>query len=158
LSPPPAGGGVRGGGSGFLQINNVIKYFSGLSFEEIQNMEDIGPIVAESIYEWWHNPKNLAMLEKLEKNGVNLKVDARVNSAKNGALAGKTFVLTGSLSGLTRDQAKDKIRELGGEMSESVSEKTAYVIVGAEPGSKKDKAEKLGVKILNEEEFLKMIK
>ena len=139
-----------------LKINNVIKYFSELSLEDIQNMTDIGPIVAESIYEWWHNKKNLVMLEKLQNNGVTLKIEARL--ATGGKLSGQSFVLTGTLASLTRDEAKDKIRQLGGEMSESVSKKTSFVIVGEAPGSKRDKALKLGVSVIGEEEFLKMIK
>jgi DNA ligase (NAD+) len=72
-------------------------------------------------------------------------------------LQGKTFVLTGTLSALTRDEAKDQIKKLGGDVSESVSKKTDYVIVGENPGSKADKAQILGVEILNEKEFLDLI-
>lgn len=139
-----------------IQISDVTKYFSELSLEDIQNMTDIGPIVAESIYEWWHNAKNIKILEKLEENGVSLKTEERL-SGEGGALDGKSFVLTGTLASLTRDEAKDKIRRLGGELSESVSKKTSYVIVGENPGSKRDKALKLGVPVIGEEEFLKMI-
>ena len=139
-----------------LSVSKIVKYFRGLAKEEIEKTEDIGPIVAESIYEWWHNPKNLAMLEKLENNGVALKTEARLASA--GKLAGQSFVLTGTLAGLTRDEAKDKIRQLGGEVSESVSKKTDFVVAGVEAGSKREKALKLGVKILDEKEFLKMLK
>ena len=71
--------------------------------------------------------------------------------------AGKTFVITGSLESMTREQAQDRVRELGGDVSSSVSKETDYVIVGSVPGSKYDKAQKLGVKIINEKEFLKMI-
>jgi DNA ligase (NAD+) len=141
-----------------LKIKEVIVFFSKLSLADLQQMADIGPIVAESIYEWWHNPKNLKVLEKLEANGVSLKYDARLQAVQGSPLAGQTFVLTGTLAGLTRDQAKDKIREMGGELSESVSKKTSFVIVGENPGSKREKAVKLGVKILNEEEFIKMLK
>lgn len=138
-----------------LRIKEVLEYFNDLSLEDIQRMEDVGPIVAESIYEWWHNAKNLAVLKKLEDNGVSLKTEARLSSG--GKLAGQSFVLTGTLASLTRDEAKDKIRQLGGELSESVSKKTNFVIVGENPGSKKEKAEKLGVKILAEKDFLRMI-
>jgi DNA ligase (NAD+) len=143
-------------GRGVFTISKLIKYFSDLSLEEIQKMADIGPIVAESVFTWWHDKKNLIILEKLEKNGVSLKTEERL--AGGGKLSGLSFVLTGTLAGLTREEAKDKIRELGGDVSESVSKKTSFVVAGSEAGSKKDKAEKLGVKILTEEEFLKMIK
>lgn len=159
LNSPPFQGGDRGGlPKNKIFIKNVVEYFSKLSLEDIQNMPDVGPIVAESIKEWFGNKKNLKVLEKLEENRVSLKSEARLASASGGPLAGKTFVLTGTMAKLTRDEAKDKIRELGGEVSESVSKKTDYVVVGEEPGSKRDKAIKLGVKILNEEEFLKMVK
>ncbi|MDD5528307.1 MAG: NAD-dependent DNA ligase LigA [Patescibacteria group bacterium] len=138
-----------------LKIKEVINYFGDLSLEDIKEMKDVGPIVAESIFEWWHEKKNQAILEKLEKNGVSLKTEERL--AESGKLAGITFVLTGTMAKLTRDEAKDKIRELGGDISESVSKKTDFVVAGLEPGSKLDKARKSGVKILDEEGFLKMI-
>lgn len=140
-----------------LKIKDIINYFKDLSLEEIQEMTDIGPIVAKSIFDWWHDKKNLDVLEKLEKNGVNLKAEERLLVGE-GPLAGKIFVLTGTLSSLTRDEAKDNIRELGGNVSESVSKKTSFVVAGEEAGSKLAKAEKLGVSILKEKEFLKMIK
>jgi DNA ligase (NAD+) len=151
-----AGGGDGSDGKVF-SIGKIVNYFSGLSLEEIQNMPDIGPIVAESIFNWWRDKKNLAILEKLEKNGVNLRIEDRV-SAQGGLLSGKSFVLTGTLKSLTRDEAKDKIRELGGNISESVSKKTSFVIAGAEAGSKLDKARKLNIKVLNEVDFVKMLK
>jgi DNA ligase (NAD+) len=80
------------------------------------------------------------------------------STGKNNSLTGQIFVLTGSLSSLTRDGAKDRIKALGGKVKESVTRETAYVVVGAEPGSKYDQAKKMGIKILAEEEFLKLIK
>ncbi len=139
-----------------LSIGGLIEYFDNLSLDEIQNMKDIGPIVAESIFEWWHNRKNLAVLEKLQKNGVSLKAEDRL-AGQGGPLSGQSFVLTGTLSSLTRDEAKDRIRRLGGEISESVSKKTSFVVAGVEAGSKLEKAQKLGVRVLNEEEFVSMI-
>lgn len=123
--------------------------------EELLNMNGIGERTAQSIVEYFENKKNSEFVDKLLKNGVIIKP---VEKRKGGKLIGQTFVLTGSMESMSRDAAKQKIKDLGGEMSESVSKKTSYVVVGAEPGSKYDKAKKLGVKILEEKEFLKMIK
>lgn len=126
------------------------------SLEEIENIYDFGRIMAESVYNWFHNEKNLKLLERLEKNGV--KAKKTTIAPKKQKLAGKTFVLTGTLESLTRDEAKDKIRKLGGDVSSSVSKNTDFAVAGAEPGSKRDKAKKLGVKIISEEEFISMIR
>ena len=94
-------------------------------------------------------------MRRLEKAGVKIKrQEIRFKSQK---LAGKTFVLTGVLKSLTRDEAKERIRSLGGDTSESVSRKTNFVVVGENPGSKREQAKKLGIKILSEQEFLKML-
>ncbi len=123
--------------------------------EELLNMNGIGERTAQSIVEYFKNKKNGEFVEKLLKNGVIIK---KVEQKSGGKLIGKTFVLTGSLESMSRDVAKQKIKDLGGEMSESVSKKTSYVVVGAEPGSKYEKAVKLGVNILDEKKFLEMIK
>ncbi|MBU4256948.1 NAD-dependent DNA ligase LigA [Patescibacteria group bacterium] len=137
-------------------IAEIIKYYQELKVDELERVEDVGPIVAKSIYDWFHNKYNLALLDRLEKNGVTIKpLEWR---GKPQILAGKTFVLTGTLESLTRDEAKDKIRKLGGDVSSSVSKNTDFTVAGAEPGSKHDKARKLGVKIVGEKEFLEMIK
>ena len=136
-------------------ISEITKYFKDLTLEDLAGLSDIGPIVAKSIYDWWHSEKNLELLGKLERNGVRVKVE-KLGTGSN-KLEGKTFVLTGTLTGLTRDEAKVKIRELGGDVSSSVSKNTDYVVAGTEPGSKYEKGKKLGVKIVEEEEFLKMI-
>jgi len=138
-------------------ISDLVKKVSDMSLEDLETVNDFGPIVAKSIYDYFHDEHNLHFLEKLAKNGVVIKA-LKVTVQKNDKVANKTFVLTGSLLSLTRDEAKAKIRELGGKMAESVSSKTDYVIVGAEPGSKYEKAKQLGVNILNESEFLKLIK
>ena len=136
-------------------ISEITKYFKDLTLEDLAGLSDIGPIVAKSIYDWWHSEKNLELLGKLERNGVRVKVE-KLGTGSN-KLEGKTFVLTGTLTGLTRDEAKVKIRELGGDVSSSVSKNTDYVVAGTEPGSKYERGKKLGVKIVEEEEFLKMI-
>ena len=130
-------------------------------------MPDIGPIVAKSIFKWFKDKKNLDLLVELGKAGVKIKspnLPRRQTGSQfpipnsNSIFKDKTVVLTGTLNSLTREKAKAKIRELGGDISESVSSKTSYVVVGLEPGSKADKAKKLGATTLSEKDFLKLIK
>lgn len=137
-----------------ISVSRIQEIFKEMDFEDLEKINDIGPVVAKSIHDWFRNDKNINLLKKLEDSGVFLKVE---RGSKKQILEGKKFVLTGSLGGLTRDEAKAKIRELGGDMSGSVSKKTDFVIAGDSPGSKYDKAKKMGVKILNEEDFLKII-
>ncbi len=134
----------------------ILKAFQALSLDDLQKLPDIGPIVAKSIYDWFHAAKNIKFLEKLEKAGVEI-MKFQIQNPKSKKLAGLTFVLTGTLSSMNREEAKDKIRELGGDVSEAVSKTTTYVVVGENPGSKYDKAKKLGIKILNEEEFKEIV-
>jgi DNA ligase (NAD+) len=122
---------------------------------ELDKLPDFGEIVARSVYEWFHDQHNLNLLKKLAENGV--KIKAIKMPTKNLIFSGKSVVLTGSLKSLTRDEAKAKIRELGGDISSSVSKKTDFVIAGEEPGSKYEKAVELEVKIIDEESFLKLI-
>jgi len=144
----------------------TLKKIKDAKLEDFEKILDIGPVVARSIFEWFHEKpfgsaqggENLKFLEKLEKKVKITNPRLRQGFAGQAKLAGKTFVLTGTLETITRDDAKAKIRELGGDASESVSLKTDYVVVGSEPGSKAEKAKKLGVKILNEQEFIKLIK
>ncbi len=128
------------------------------AFEELEAINGVGPIVAKSISEWFKIRTNNSMLDKLLKEVTIVKDRAtQVLQSGGGKLAGKTFVLTGSLSTMSRDEAKEKIRALGGDVSGSVSKKTSYVVAGAEAGSKEDKARELGVTIISEDEFLKML-
>ena len=119
--------------------------------EDFEGVEGIGTVGAESIYKWFHNRKNLELIKKLQQNGVEIQYEQVRHK-----LDGKTFVITGSLSELTRDEAEELVRKNGGNASGSVSKATDFVVVGENPGSKADKAEQLGIKILSEEEFLKM--
>jgi DNA ligase (NAD+) len=145
--------------SGFLKIEHLISVLQHKTEEDLAKMEDIGPIVAESIYTFWRDEKNLEVLKKFEKNGLILTISTpQSKNTKTSALTGKIFVLTGSLSSLTRDEAKDKIRTLGAKTKESVTKDTDYVVAGESSGSKYDKAKELGITILDEDEFLKMIK
>jgi len=134
----------------FRSIDNLAKQ----SVDDLTEVHEIGPIVAESIYNFLHNPKNLKVLEKLKKGGVKFPEEKVV--AKKTPLSGKTFVLTGGLDSFTRDQARKMIEDLGGRVSSSVSKKTDFVVVGKDPGSKYDKALELKVKILDEDEFKKL--
>ena len=132
-----------------------IESLASQSIEELTSVHEIGPVVAESIYNFFHNPKNLVVLEKLKKGGVVFPKEE--SEARETFLAGKTFVLTGALDSMTRDEARKIIETSGGRVSSSVSRKTDFVIAGKDPGSKYANAQRLGVKALNEDEFKKMI-
>lgn len=126
------------------------------SAEELRKVYGVGEKVALSVEEYFKNKKNLQYIEKLIANGV--EIEKQSTHKKSGPLTGQTFVLTGTLASVPREDAKEKIKALGGEISESVSKKTTAVIVGENPGSKYDKAKDLGIKIMEEGDFLKMIK
>ncbi|MDQ5901781.1 MAG: ligase, partial [Patescibacteria group bacterium] len=123
--------------------------------EELNEIENIGGVVAKSVYDFFRDKDNIDFINKLEKNGV---VILKAEGEKKGKFSGFNFVLTGTLSSMSREIAKEKIINLGGKVSGSVSKNTSFVLVGEDPGSKQKEAEKLGVKILKEEEFLRMIK
>lgn len=129
----------------FLHAKNT------LDFEAIA---DIGPIVAQSLVTWFGSDRNLHLIDKLTHVGVVIVPDM---TQSGGVLSGKSFVLTGTLTSMTRDEAKERIRLKGGTVSESVSKKTSYVVVGKDAGSKQATAEKLGVPMLTEVEFLAYI-
>jgi DNA ligase (NAD+) len=118
-------------------------------------IENIGPVVSRSLYDYFQDKNNLSFIEKLEKNGV--IVEDYKQKTSNQKLKGKIFVLTGTLSRMSREIAKEKILNLGGRVSSSVSSNVSFVVVGEEAGSKLEKAENLRLKILSEEEFLKML-
>jgi len=124
------------------------------SLEEIEAVYDIGPVVARSIYDFFRDKNNLQFIERLLKAGIKIEEPPKKQAQP---LSGLTFVFTGELASLTRDEAKNLVRGLGGDVSESVSKKTSYLVVGANPGSKYDKAHTLGVRLLNEADFLKLV-
>lgn len=126
------------------------------SLKELAAIKDIGDIVAQSIISWFKNSYNKKLLEKFKKVGVHIL--KQESSQKSNKLKGMTFVFTGSLETISREQAEVLVREHGGDASSSVSKETTYVVAGTEPGSKFDKAKKLGVKIISEQEFLNLIK
>ena len=122
--------------------------------EELEAINEIGPIVARSIHSFFRMKESKKVIEKLKKAGVNTV--SRVTCHVSRDIEGRTFVITGSLESISRQEAEELIRKLGGNASSSVSKKTDYLIMGKEPGSKLEKAKKLGVKIIEEREFKKM--
>jgi len=128
------------------------------SVEHLQTVPDVGPVVAESVRSFADEPRNRALVDKLAAAGVNMTSHLPPPSVvPAGALAGKTFVVTGTLTSMTRDEATTAIERLGGKVSGSVSRKTSYLVVGGDAGSKLDKARELGVKTLTEDEFRAII-
>ena len=117
----------------------------------LQRVPEIGPVVAASVRKWFDDGRNRALVVRLAQAGVRTEAtEAERAAPAGGPLTGKTFVLTGTLEGLTREQATDAIERLGGKVTGSVSRKTSYVVIGADPGSKADKARQLGVETLDE--------
>lgn len=127
----------------------------GATEESLQTVSDIGPVVAKHITSFFAENHNREVIKKLLESGVYWE---KVKSVSDMPFAGKTFVLTGSLQTLSRDEAKEKLEALGAKVAGSVSNKTSYVVVGADAGSKLKKAQELGVAILTEDEFLKLLK
>jgi len=142
-------------GAKISKPTDLEKLLGDFSKERLEEIEGIGPKVAESVYSWFKNEAHIRLLKRLDEVGITLE---KFKPSTGGSLSGKTFVITGSLESLSRDDAKRKIRRLGGHSTESVSSKTDYVIAGESPGSKFDKAKELGVETLTEKQFLEMIK
>ena len=138
-------------------LRDLKNHFPGISIEDWMNIKGIGDKAAESLHSWFNDKNNLELLEKMKELGVNVIFTDHQPPTTNNNIAGKTFVLTGELESFTRDEAKDIIRKEGGNVSGSVSGKTDYVVAGVNPGNKHEKAKKLGVKIISEEEFKKML-
>lgn len=123
----------------------------------IQEVPDIGPVVAAHVHHFFQQAQNLKVIDELRKLGVHWPDQARRAKSSEGALSGKTFVLTGTLDSMSRDQAAERITALGGKVTGSVSKKTSYVVAGAEPGSKLTKAQELGVAVLDEKGLLLLL-
>lgn len=119
--------------------------------EELQETTNVGAILAQGIYTWFRDPYHLGVLEKLKNAGLTMQAEAREKVSS--ALEGLTFVLTGTLPTLSRDQAAEMIQENGGKVTSTVSKKTSYVLMGDSPGSKAEKAAKLGVPIISEDDL-----
>jgi DNA ligase (NAD+) len=139
-------------------------YFKGIdslakvSLDELIQIEDVGPKVGESIVFFFKQPENTELINKLKEAGLNFSSIKKERKSER-PLAGQIFVLTGKLSGLSREEATEIIESLGGTVSSSsISSKTTYVVVGDSPGSKLERALKLGIPTLEEKEFLKLVK
>ncbi len=151
--------GIRHIGSQSAQI--LADYFGSLDAlmaadeEKLQSIEQIGPKVAESVYEYFHSERNVSVIKQLLAAGVKPQLPQKVKA--KAVLAGKTIVATGELESFTRQQVEQAIRDAGGKASSSVSKKTDFVLAGENAGSKLDKALKLGVEVISEKQFLEML-
>jgi DNA ligase (NAD+) len=125
------------------------------SVEELRQIPDVGEVVGQSIHNFFREPHNLAVIEKLRKAGLRFEAEAKVAGAAPG-FKNTTWVITGTLS-QSRDEIGELIRARGGKVSGSVSKKTSYVLAGEEAGSKLEKAKKLGVRVIDENEFRRML-
>ena len=126
--------------------------------EKLTQTEDIGAVIAQSVHDWFRNPRNQALIERLRAAGLNFaSATTPAAASADSPVAGKTFVLTGTLPTLKRDEAAARIEAAGGKVSGSVSKKTDYVVAGEEAGSKLKKAQELGVEILDEPGLLKLL-
>lgn len=137
----------------FISMDNLRK----ATQEELEHVEGVGPRIAESVVRFFQEKHSRNLVDRLAKAGVRMQAEKRAVTG-NTKVTGKTFVLTGGLESMSRDEAKERIEALGGKSSSSVSKKTDYVIVGSDAGSKLQKAVELGVKTITEAEFLKMLK
>jgi len=142
---------------------DLARYFGNLDalmnadMDKLQQVPDVGPVVAQSVAQFFAEPHNRTVIDMLRASGVNWPEDEPGKATQTSAIAGKTFVLTGTLPNLSREDAKEKIESQGGKVSGSVSKKTDYVVAGVDPGSKYIKAQELGVKILDEGELLELL-
>ena len=132
-----------------------IEKIEGASLDEIQGIDGVGPEIAKSLVDYFKDARNQKLVDLLLKRGVAPQYEAKRTAT--GPLSGKTFVFTGEMESLSRPEASKKVKALGGHAVGSVSKKTDYLVAGTNPGSKYDKAQKLGVAILCEKEFLRLI-
>jgi DNA ligase (NAD+) len=138
----------------FRTITDILE----ATVESLQTAPEIGPVVAASVRAFADEPRNRALVEKLAAAGVNMRSHQPApGEAGAGPLSGKIFVLTGTLTTMTREEASEAVGKLGGKVSGSVSRKTSYLVAGEEAGSKLQKAQQLGIPILSEEEFRSLI-
>jgi DNA ligase (NAD+) len=147
----------EGGARKFADHFHDLNALASADIEKLQEAEDVGPVMAQSVHDFFNNPRNQAVIEKLRKARIKMKEKAAPKAVATGPFAGKTVVVTGTLAKLSRDEAKEALRKAGAIVTDSVSKKTDFLIVGEDAGSKLDKARELGVKTLTEAEFVKML-
>ena len=136
-----------------LEYGNIDSLMNAGSVE-LAEMPNIGRIIADSVLDYFRDINNRLMISELRELGVNMKQNT---AAASDELKGKTFVLTGTLKSMPREKAEGIIKSMGGKTTSAISKKTSYLVVGENPGSKLDKAQKLGVMILTEDEFMSML-
>jgi NAD-dependent DNA ligase (contains BRCT domain type II) len=136
-----------------------VEELAAASAASIEGVYGIGPEIAQSVYQWFQVPANQSLIERLKTTGLQLKSEVKTQTtAKNNLqLVGKTFVITGTLPTMKRDEAKDLIQKAGGKVTNSVSAKTNYVVVGEDAGSKLEKAQSFGIQQLSESELREML-
>jgi DNA ligase (NAD+) len=137
-----------------VQKYHSLDELAGASVNDLKTIESIGPKIAESIVAFFRQDENKAIIRKLKEAGVN---PVEKGEARTLPLSGVEFVITGTLNSFSREEAQERIKALGGTAKDNLTKKTNYLVVGAEPGSKVAKAQELGIKQLNEEEFLKIL-
>lgn len=135
-------------------LEQLLAFIKKLTIEELNNLEGIGEKVATSLYEYFQKQKHFELIQRLSDRGIEIEI---ATPKKQTAVLGKSFVLTGSLATMSRNEAKDRIKSLGGKVLSSVTHDTDFLVIGEDPGSKVKKATELGVKLLEEAEFLKML-
>jgi DNA ligase (NAD+) len=152
--------GIRGVGE--VMANDLTRHFADLealssaSLDDLQQIEGVGPNIAQAIVDWFARPANQGLLEKLKAAGLWPKGEATSPTSANGPLSSLTFVVTGTLEGFSRDGVKEFIQSHGGKVTSSVSKNTDYLVLGENPGSKLDEAQKVGVKVIGEAELRKL--
>jgi DNA ligase (NAD+) len=150
-------------GIGYVNARALAEHFRsmdallGASGEQIEEVPGIGPILARIIEQTLAEQRTRELIERLRGHGLNMEEEAPPTGTVDGALSGKTLVLTGALPSLSRDQATERIQAAGGKVTGSVSGKTDYVVAGADPGTKLTKAEDLGVEVIDEKRLLELL-
>ena len=137
-----------------FSILDLIETIQSIRFEQLENIDGVGEKVAAYIYEWFNDQVNIELLEKFYKVGITLDTS---NVGREGTLTGKSFVITGTLEGMTRDQAKELIKQNGGKVLSSVTKDLDYLVAGERAGSKLKKADELGIKTIDKEGLEKLI-